>query len=119
MFYIEKNDKLNFFEKKFNIVKVVDNTIVLPIFPDLKEKQLEKLALKTNKIIGKYSNSKKIVLSKEMQNEILYINYLNSYGLEIANGRWLFEILLPNIVEYIVNSRNLESDKLRYFIFNK
>ena len=85
----------------------------------MKEIQIEKLAIRTKKIIEKYSNSKKIVLSKEIQNEKLYVNYINTFDLEIANGRWLFEILLPDIIEYIVNKKQLEADKLRNINFNK
>ncbi len=108
MFYVEKNDKPNWFEKKLNLIKVKENTIVLPITDDCKEKSIEKIATKTNKIIRKYSNSKKVVLSKEMYKEEKYINYLNMLGLEIQNGKWLFEILLPEIVEYIIDKNKIE-----------
>lgn len=111
MFYIEKNDKPNFIEKNFNILKMIENTIILPFTEETKEKQIEKLASKTKKIIDRYSNSKKVVISKEIQKEEIYINYLNSYGIEISNGRWLFEILLPDITEYIVNKKNFKADK--------
>ena len=78
MFYIEKNDKLNLLEKKLNLVKLNNNTIMLPIIEKTTEKQIEKIATKTNKTILKNSNSKKIVLSKEVQLQEQYINYLNS-----------------------------------------
>lgn len=111
MFYIEKNDKPNFIEKKLNILKMIDNKIILPITGSTKEKQIEKIATKTKKIINKYSNSKKVVISKEIQKEQTYINYLNSYGIKISDGRWLFEILLPEITEYIINKKQLEKSK--------
>lgn len=114
MFYIEKNDKPSWLEKRLNIVKVVDNTIVLPIFENTK--QIERLALKTRKIIGKYSNSKKIVISKEIEKEYTYINYLNTYGIEISDGKWLFEILIPQIIEYIINKRQLKSYRISILI---
>lgn len=105
MFYIEKNDKPNLLEKKLNLVKVNNNTIIIPITEKTTEKQIEKIATKTNKLILKNSNSKKIVLSKQLQEQEKYINYLNTYGLEIQDGRWLFEILLPEITEYIINKK--------------
>lgn len=108
MFYVEKNDKPNWLEKKLNLIKVKENTIVLPIADDCKKKSIEKIATKTNKIIRKYSNSKKVVLNKEMYKEEKYINYLNMLGLEIQNGKWLFEILLPEIVEYIIEKNKME-----------
>lgn len=108
MFYIEKNDKPNWLERKLNLIKVQENTIILPINENSKEKQIEKIATKTNKKVRKYSTSKKVVLSKNMYREQKYINYLNSYGLEIQDGKWLFEILLPDIIEYIINKKQLE-----------
>mgnify|MGYP000458831618 FL=1 len=108
MIYIEKNDKPNIIEKMLNLIKVQDSTIILPINEKTKEKQIKKIAKKTIKVIGKISNSKKIVLSKKMKKEEKYINYLNEYGIEIADGRWLFEILLTDIVNYIVEKQKIE-----------
>ena len=116
MFYIEKNDKPSWLEKKLNLIKIQDNTILLPITEDTKEKQIERIATKTNKIIEKYSTSKKIVLSKEMYKEQKYINYLNTYGLEIQDGKWLFEILLPEITEYIINKKKIEKVNISIMI---
>lgn len=116
MFYIEKNDKPNWLEKKLNLIKLQDNTIILPITEYTKDKQIEKIAAKTKKIIQKYSTSKKIVLSKSMYKEQKYINYLNSYGLDIQNGKWLFEILLPEITEYIVNKKKIEKVNISIMI---
>lgn len=116
MFYIEKNDKLNFIEKKLNLIKVIEDTIILPIEENSKEKQIEKLAIKTNKILKNYSNSRKVVLSKEMKKEQLYINYLNTYGIEIHDGKWLFEILLPEIIEYIIKKRHIEKVSISILI---
>ena len=51
MFYIEKNDKPNWFEKQFNIIKVEQNTIKLPYKENIKQEKIEKLAKKAKKII--------------------------------------------------------------------
>lgn len=116
MFYIEKNDKPSWLERKLNIIKIQENTIMLPIDENIKEKQIEKIATKTNKIIQKYSTSKKIVLSKEMYKEQKYVNYLNTYGLEIQDGKWLFEILLPEITKYIINKKKIEKVNISIMI---
>ncbi len=112
MFYIEKNDKPNWFEKQFNIIKVEQNTIKLPYKENIKQEKIEKLAKKAKKIIEKNSNSKKIVLSQNMQNEQLFINYLNTYGLKIEDGRWLFEILITDIIKYTINKKNIDKEKI-------
>lgn len=116
MFYIEKNDKPNWLEKKLNLIRIQDNTIILPITKETRNKKIEKLAQKTRKVIQKYSNSKKVILSKEMHNEQIYLNYLNTYGLEIQDGRWLFEILLPDTIEYIINKKKIEKTNISIMI---
>lgn len=119
MIYIEKNDKPNFLEKQFNLIKVQNNTIYLPISKienKDQERKIEKLAEKTNKIINKISISKKIVLSKEMKKENTYLNYLNTYGYEISDGKWLSDILLTNIVEYVVTKNNIEKASISILI---
>ena len=116
MFYIEKNDKPNFIERKLNLIKVQENTIMLPIDQKTKEKQIEKISAKTKKIIQKCSTSKKVVLSKEMYKQTQYINYLNTYGLEIQDGKWLFEALIPEITEYIINKKKIEKTNISIMI---
>ena len=116
MFYIEKNDKPNFIERKLNLIKVQENTIMLPIDQNTKEKQIEKISAKTKKIIQKCSTSKKVVLSKEMYKQTQYINYLNTYGLEIQDGKWLFEALIPEITEYIINKKKIEKTNISIMI---
>ena len=111
MFYIQKNDKPNIIEKTFNIIKMQENKIFLPITAKTSEKQIEKLAQKTKKIISKYSNSKKIVISKNLQEELTYINYLNSYGLDISDGRWLYEILATDIIKYIIEKKKIKKEE--------
>lgn len=116
MVYIEKNDKPNFIEQILNLIRVKENTIILPINEKMTEKKIEKLAMKTYKKITKISNSKKIVLSKEMKEEEKYINYLNTYGMEISEGRWLFEILLTDIVKYITEKQKIEKANISILI---
>lgn len=116
MFYIEKNDKPNFIERKLGILRCTGNTIMIPITENTKEKQIEKIAIKTNKIIEKHSNSKKVVLSKEIQKEQIYINYLNTNGVEISDGKWLFEILLKDVIEYIVKKKKLQKVNISILI---
>ena len=116
MFYIEKNDKPNRLVRILKLIKVEDNTITVPICEKTTSKQIEKLAQKTNKIINKLSNSKKAVLSKQAQEEVQFVNYLNSYGIQIANGRWLFEILLTDIVEYLIHKKKIEKANISILI---
>ena len=60
----------------------------------------------TYKII-KTSNCKKIVVSKEIKKQDQYLNYLYSQGLDIVDGKWLFQILSNMSLEYICKKNNL------------
>lgn len=116
MFYIEKNDKPNRLVRILKLIKVENNTITVPICEKTISKQIEKIAKKTNKIINKLSNSKKVVLSKQAQEKVQFVNYLNSYGIQIADGRWLFEILLTDIVEYLIHKKKIEKANISILI---
>ena len=118
MFYIEKNDKPNWIEDKLKLIKLKENVIILPDLEKIKEKDIERTAKRTKKIIDKHSRSKKVVISKELQENKLYINYLNNYGMEIANGRWLFQILLTKITEYIISKKNIEKVHISILVNN-
>lgn len=108
MFYIENNDKPNWFERTFNLIKLQDDTLIIPICEKTNQNQIQKLAEKTNKIIKKYSKSNKIILSKNINNK--YLNLLNSYDFEIQNGKFLKEILLTDIVEYTILKMQLKKE---------
>lgn len=118
MFYIEKNDKPNWIEDKLKLIKLKENIIMLPDLEKIEEKDIEKIAKRTKKIIDKHSRSKKIAISKEMQKNSLYINYLNSYGMEIADGRWLFQVLLTKIAEYIIKKKKIEKVHISILVNN-
>lgn len=113
MYYIEKNDKhikiINF----FNIVKMVNNKILLPEIK--KETDVEKIARKTKKALNQ-TFSRKIVVSKEIQKSTKYMNYLYSYNLNIVNGKWLYKILCFEILDYIINKNKFKKSEAKISI---
>lgn len=110
MYCIQKYDKPNLFVRCFKIVKLEGNKVYIPLITYEKQsKQLkleEKLAVKTEKIFGKL-NSKKVVLSKDIKKYERYVNLLNTYQLDIINGKWLFSMLIPEIISYIEVKKNI------------
>ena len=114
MYCIQKYDKPNLLSRLFKIVKLEGNKIYIPIVNyEKKDKQLkleEKLAKKTKKIFKKL-NSKKVVLSKEVKNHTKYMNLLQTYQLDIIDGRWLFRMLVPEIIEYVENKKESEPEE--------
>ena len=131
MYYIEESDKPNFLEEKLSRVKLEIDRIILPINKDkiitenVDSKKLDsekiyikkekKLAQKTLKILEK-ANSKKIVISKNVQKLKEYMDLLNQSQLEIIGGKWLYKILVPEILEYILNKENRINEETNLYI---
>lgn len=116
MIYIEKNDKPNFLEKNLCLIKNDKDTIYVPLLNKLSDKKVKKIANRTVKVINKMSNSKKVVIDKELKKEPLYLNYLNSYDLKISDGKWLFRVMLLDIIDYIIIKKKLKKPYISILI---
>lgn len=120
MYYIQETDKpssiFNGLFNIFNIIKLQDDSIILPIGTKaMSDKMAEKLAKKVNYILKKM-HCKKIVVSKKLKDEERFINELYSYNYNIVDGRWLFELLSEKILDYIVDKKNLEKQEIQLSI---
>lgn len=113
MYYIKEVDKPSKFAEFFHIVKLENDTIILPILgTSLDEKTAYKLAIKTKTILDK-TNSKKLVLSKQIKQQEAYMSYLYSYNYEIVDGRWLFQMLLFDVLEYIIKKLKIKEEEIK------
>lgn len=129
LYYIQEDDKPSWFYKKFNIIKMEGNKIILPM--EIKKidenekdkgnseideknsnKKAQKLAKKTKRILDK-TNSKKLVISKNVKQLTNYINYLYSYNYEIVDSRWLFEVLSVKVLNFIVEKKKLQKEEMK------
>ena len=116
MYYIEESDKPKFFEEIFSRVKLETDKIILPVnIEKINSKNEKILASKTLKILEK-ANSKKVVISKNIQNFKEYMDLLNQEELDIIDGKWLYKILSPEILEYILNKENMEKEETNIYI---
>lgn len=115
MYYIEQADKPIKIEEWFNIVKLKNNRIILPNKKEDNIKIDEIFAQKTKNILDKTA-SNKIILSKNVHKKKGYINYLYSYNYDIVDGKWLFKILLYDVLEYIIMKENLDKDETQISI---
>ena len=112
MFFIQECDKPNKISKMFNILKLEQDKIILPIDEEkLEIKKANKLAIKTKKILD-IANCNKVIISKKIKEQPLYINYLNSYNIEIVDGKWLFEFLSYKTIEYISKVKKIKEEEL-------
>ncbi len=56
------------------------------------------------------TKSKKIVLSKILKENEEYKNILYTYGFDIVDGKWLFEVISCEVLDYIVNLENIKKE---------
>lgn len=113
MYYICETDKPSKIAEFFSIVKLGNNHIILPIAKtNIDEKTSYKLAIKTKTILDK-TNSKKLVLSKKIKEQTSYVNYLYSYNYEIVDGKWLFQVLIFDVLEYVIKKLKIKKEDIR------
>ena len=103
MYCIQETDKPCFIFKVFNIIQLIQNKIILPITSEEKisSNKALKLAKKTQKLLNT-TMSKKIVISKAIQKQQEYVELLKYYEFEIVDGKWLFEVLSYQVLDYII-----------------
>ena len=103
---------LGFLYKLLNVIELEEDKIILPIKKDeeISLKRAEKLANKTKKILERTA-SKKIVLSKEIKKQEQYKNFLEE-NLKIVNGKFLEEVLILEIIEYIIEKKKYNKENL-------
>lgn len=111
MYFVREIDKPNKWLEKCNIVKMKDNEIILPIMEGMKSKQIFKLETKTKRLLQK-TNCCKLVLSKSIKKQEEFCNYLYSDNFDIVDGKWLWEILARESLDYIVQKKNLKKQEL-------
>lgn len=112
MYYVQETDKPNFAFKLFNIIKLKDDKILLPVQnEEIRLNEAEKLAEKTKKILDK-TNCNKIILSKEVKKQENYKNYLHSNQINIVEGKWLFEVLSYQAIEYVIKKQRMKKEEI-------
>lgn len=116
LYCIQEADKPNFIFKIFNVIQLREDKIILPIGAEkIASRKAFKLAKKTKKILDK-TISKRIVISQKIQKQEEYVNLLHSYCLEIAEGRWLFEVLSDKVLDYILGKKEMKKEETQISI---
>lgn len=112
MYYVQETDKPNCVFKLFNVIKLKDDKILLPVQnEEIRLNKAEKLAEKTKKILDK-TNCNKIILSKEVKKQENYKNYLHSNQINIVEGKWLFEVLSYQAIEYVIKKQRMKKEEI-------
>ncbi len=116
MYYIQEIDKPSWLSKTFNIVKLENNRIILPIEADkISDKKAQKLAKKTKKILDK-TNCNKLVISKNIKKIDNYMNQLYTYQYLICDSKWLFEVLAVRVLDFIIEKFNMKKQEMQVAI---
>lgn len=116
MFYIQENDKLSIIDKLLCKIKIEGNKIILPTEgKNLTEKKQKQLAKKTLKIL-KQSSSKKMLISKIIAENKKYVSILEQENYINITGKWLYKMLIPEILEYILKKENLKQEETNIYI---
>ena len=98
-FYIEKMDKHKFTMKK---IKIEGDNFKINVSLE-KEKNIKKIV---NKLIKNEVTN--VVLSKELYQNMSLINAINSSNIKIFDGRWLEKYLTIEILNYIINKKDIK-----------
>lgn len=117
MYYIQETDKPNFLLNLFNIIRLKEDKLILPITAqeEINNKKARKIAKKTKEILD-VTNCNKVILSKEIKKQENYKNYLYSNNIDIVDGKWLFEVLSAKILGYIINKKNMKKEETQVSI---
>lgn len=115
--YVREDENVNFVHKLFNKIKVENNIFLIPYDENIKKHREKNLLEKLYKELQKY-NVNRIVLSNKLISSYSFINQLKEYGIRIFDGKLLYKIILPQIVETVcgnINS-NIENEKVSILI---
>ncbi len=116
MFYIQENDKPNVIEKILNRIVIEGNKIIIPIKQQgMSKKRQEKIAQKTMKILER-SSSKKIVISKQLGEYKDFVNILDQNNYINVTGKWLYKMLIPEIMDYITKKEKWKKEETHIYI---
>ena len=106
-YYIEEMDKPKIFWKK---IKIENDNCKINLNLE-KGKNIKNLLkrLEQNEVTN-------VVLSKEIEQNKNIINGLNSYGINIFDGRWLIKYLVIEILDYIIKQTDLNKQEIEIAI---
>ena len=111
MYYVENIDKPKVIKKMLGTVKLKNNKVLVSVGTKIPGEAKSKwIAKRTHKVLEK-TNSRKIVLSKELQKNEVYKNMLYSYGYNVVDGKWLFEALSCTILNYITERKKIKKEE--------
>ena len=110
--FIEKVDKPNKIKEKLNIVSKKDNKIkVYADISKIKFKSIQKIVKRIKKITRK-DKTDKVVLSSNLKENKDLINLLYSNNVNISNDRWIFKMLIYDVILKVIKDSNIQESTI-------
>ena len=112
MYYIQETDKPVLVARLFNLLEIVGDKIILPVNYEevIDNKKASILTKKIKKILNK-TGCNSIILSKYLKKQDNLVDLLNSYLINIVDGKWLCSVLTSKILDYIIEKENLKKEE--------
>lgn len=108
----------------FNIVELKKDNgktiMILPIFKSnkIRNKKVVKISKKINKKL--YNNNiENVVLSNALADKVLLKQKLYEQNINILDGRYLFNLLIPEVIEYILKRQKKKIENRRNYNISK
>lgn len=111
-FYIEESKEKNKYKLKlhsiFNAIKIKEDKIILPISENqnLSNKKAKKFAEKIKK-----ENIKIVALSENLEKKQNLKNELYANNINIIDGKYLFKLLIEEVIRYICKNRKTKEEE--------
>lgn len=115
--YLDELEEIKLVDKIFNKIKHENisgkEIFSLPINEKVKQKKQKKITTKLIKLLNEEDARKVVISTKLMENEIL-ANLLKENRIDIIDGKLIYKILLPEIIEKICYYKNskMEEEKI-------
>ena len=112
MYYIQETDKPVLIARICNLLETVEDEIIVLANENeiINNKKIEIFVKKIKKILDK-TGCKSVILSKYLKKQKDFVKLLESYNIEIIDGRWLFSLLSSKVLDYIVEKENLKKEE--------
>ena len=112
MYYIQETDKPVLIARICNLLETVKDEIIVLANENeiINNKKIEIFVKKIKKILDK-TGCKSVILSKYLKKQKDFVKLLESYNIEIIDGRWLFSLLSSKVLDYIVEKENLKKEE--------
>ena len=118
IFFIEENDKQSILNFKKIIVK--NRKIVINRkMKNLNIKQKMKIVNKVREFLLEYK-CRRVILTEELKQDREFINLLATNNINVIDGRWLFKMLIPEILDNVIKKGDMKKEEIEVvFVVNE